>query len=83
MQTLEKESTENLKEKAFPTCPNDKYLHSKIKLNLEDIYRIQKCIFQHFVYASRMKIKPIKDHPWLYAAMKKKQKPNWYTNETD
>lgn len=61
-------------EKVFLSCPNDKYLHNNIKLYLEDIYKIQKCILQWFVHASRMKTNQIKDHLWLFAALKERKR---------
>ena len=35
---------------------------------------MQNCILQWFAYASGMKIKQIKDHPWLRGAMEKRKR---------
>lgn len=73
---------QSLRKPTFQSRPDDRYLHNNIELNLEDTHRIQSCILQWLAYASRMKIKQIKDIRSSARPREKQKKQSWWTNET-
>lgn len=73
---------QSLRKPTFPSRPDDRYLHNNIELNLEDTHRIQSCILQWLAYASRMKIKQIKDIRSSARPREKQRKQSRWTNET-